>query len=324
MKNFYLLALAIISFNSAFSAPTITAISHGNWDNNTTWNLNRKPQNGDTVIILSGKRVIISNNQNHSASFMYIRIYGTLKLDGGKLTLNANSVMVVHTNGTLSGDGGASEKVRIGSNEVFRGNENPVIGPGIADGSTNNFMAFNDLPLPVKFIGYTVSVKNKNVFVQWSTSEEVNASIYEVQRSFDGTGWNTIAYISAAGNTGSVTNYSYTDKNITKTAYYRIKQVDMDGQCTYTPVRSARFGLSNDAVVTIASMPQGKILLQFPQEVKGNVVIRFTSLNGQLAGQQTINQPFGQIILNADANLKGSYVVSVNGQELHTAKQVIL
>jgi hypothetical protein len=57
--------------------------------------------------------------------------------------------------------------------------------------------------------------------------------------------------------------------------------------------------------------------------VKGNVVVRFITMGGQVAGQQTLNQPAGQVILNS--KLKGHYVIMVsNNHDLQTARQIIL
>lgn len=323
MKKLILIITAIFLYSVTFSNPVNKAASNGKWQTNATWNQGRKPATGDTIVIPLGKTVTIENNE--SLGLVYIKVYGILKLSGGKLNLADNSVIRVYSLGKLQGTGSPSEQLRIGNTRVFRGSEPAISGPMMADGTSSSFSAFAEV-LPVKFLGFSAVLKNKDVLVQWSTTEEVNASVFELERSFDAANWTTIAYVAAAGNTSATTNYSYTDKNINSgTVYYRVKQVDMDGKFTFTPVRSIKPGATQKAEVNIASMGQSKVLLQFPKEVSGTVVVRFTAPNGQLLAQQTLNRPFGQVVLNTTASLKGNYIISLtNGQDLNVAGKVIL
>jgi hypothetical protein len=321
MKRILLIATFILSI-SANAAPVIKAVNNGYWGNTSTWDLNRLPQVGDTIVIPALKTVTVNDDRTIDG-FVYVKIYGKLNFvnNNSTLKLGPTAKVLVFSGGTITASGSPSQKLRIGNNTVFDGNDPAVVGPKLLD--INGITDLDQAPLPVKFIGFTVALKNKDVLIQWSTSEEQNANLYEVERSLDGTNWNTIAYVTAAGNTTTVTNYSFSDKNITfKSAYYRIKQVDMDSRFSYTPVRSIKIGVENKADIKIAAMPQSKVLLQFPQEIKGTVTVRFIASNGQVAGQQTINQPIGQVILNTNS-LKGAYVVSVISADVQAAQQVI-
>jgi hypothetical protein len=276
MKRILLLATFILSISFSNAAPVIKAVNSGNWGNTNTWDLNRLPQVGDTIIIPVLKMVTVNDDRTING-FAYTKIYGRLNFANNNSTLKFGSTakLLVFPAGTITGGGTPSQKLRIGNNTVFDGNDPAVVGPKILDVN-----GISDIPLPVKFVGFTLTLKNKDILVQWSTSEEQNANLYEVERSLDGTNWTTIAYVTAAGNTTTITNYSFSDKNVTfKSAYYRIKQVDMDSRFSYTPVRSIKIGSETKADVKIAAMPQGKVLLQFPQEVKGTVTVRFISSN---------------------------------------------
>lgn len=327
MKQFNLLLLSVIAFSFSFAAPVIKVNNNnGAWRNASTWDLNRAPMDGDTVIIPAGKTVLIDNNWNIDPSRLYIKVYGTLKTasSGSKLIIGSGSTVIVYKDGVVSGAGSPSEIIKIGGNTVFEGDYPAVTGPMMANVSTMGFQSFSQSALPVKFIGFTVARQNSNVLVQWSTSEEVNAGMFELQRSTDASNWNTIAYVAATGNSSAVNNYAYTDKNSTASAlYYRIRQVDVDGKFTYTPVKAIRTG-TTATNLTIASV-QGKILLQVSEEIKGNLVVRFIGMNGQVAEQQTISGLAGQLVLAARPAVKGNYIVSVsNGQDVNVAKQIIL
>jgi hypothetical protein len=325
MKKFYLFVILIASFNVSFSAPVITASSSGYWNSTSTWNLNRLPQVGDTIVIPAVTAVTINDDQwlNGAA---YLKIFGKLSFQNNNSTLNLgdNSFIWVLENGQIFGGGSASQKLRLNGTAIFQGDDAPVNAPQMASISSNGFSAMlTSSPLPVKFVGFNLSHKNNDVLIQWSTSEEINAHMYFVERSLDGSNWNSIAYVDAAGHSSSVNNYAYTDKNISaKVVHYRIKEVDVDGKTVYTAVKSIKSETASVAEIKIAGI-SNKVLLQFPQEIKGNLTVRFVSRSGQVVDQQIINNPVGQVVLNS--KVTGNYIIAVsNGQSINSAKQVIL
>jgi len=87
--------------------------------------------------------------------------------------------------------------------------------------------------LPVQFIKFTVKCENGGALVTWTTAQEFNSDFFEVQSSMNGTNWQTIGTIAAAGYSSTVKNYSFTDTEATG-KLYRIKQVDLDGSLQYT------------------------------------------------------------------------------------------
>jgi hypothetical protein len=322
MKQFYLVVLFVISYNLAFSAPVIKATQNGNWQATSTWDQQRKPQNNDSIVIPTGKTVTI--NLSQTLNNVKITVQGTVRFANlfTYLSVNASSSINIVQGGKIEATLDFLQYLIFGGQTIFYAQQ--ISGPAYVSSSTNGFAGYD--PLPVKFVGFTASRKNtSDVLLQWSTSIEENARMYEVERSFDGSEWSTIAYVSAVGNSRDVNNYSYTDKNIpAKTAYYRVKQVDADNRFSFTDIKMVKFETKTAAAINIASV-QGKVLLQFPKEIEGNMIVRFVSLGGQVMDQQTISQPFGQIVLQTKSNIRGNYIVSVsNGKDVNIAKQVIL
>ncbi|HTM91942.1 MAG TPA: G8 domain-containing protein, partial [Flavisolibacter sp.] len=299
MRKFYLFVILVVLCNISFSAPVITASSSGYWNSAATWNLNRLPKVGDTIVIPGGKTVTIDDDQNFNG-FIYLKVVGTLNFqkNNSTLSVDAPSVLIVNPGGQITGSGSPSQKIRYNNSIIFDGNDAAIVGPQMATAVSNGFaaFAFASSPLPVKFVGFTVTRKNADVFIQWSTSEEMNADMYHVERSLDGTNWNTIAYVAAVGNSSTLNHYSFTDKNVSaKVVYYRIKEVDVDGKTAYTAVKSIKSETASVAEIKIAGI-SNKVLLQFPQEIKGNILVRFVSKSGQVVDQQIINNPVGQVV----------------------------
>jgi len=319
MKKFYLFVLCLFLFNTLFAGNIVGTTNNGSWQSNGTWNLNRKPQSGDTITIPAGKTIVVSGQI--SLNNVFLKVHGTVKFSGllSYLSLDGNSKVLVQPGGKVQSTIDLLQYLILGGQTIFFAGE--VTGPRQASVGSNGFQFFD--PLPVKFIGFSLTRRDKDVLVQWSTAEEVNASMYELERSLDGRNWDVIAYVSAIGNSSEVNNYSYTDKNMTSSvAYYRIRQVDVDGTFTYTDIKVIRTENKATANVVIASLPQ-KVMLQFPEEIKGKVIVRFVNTAGQVVDQQQLTNPVGQVILNS--KVTGMHIISLsNGQDLNIARQVIL
>lgn len=320
MKHIYLLCMAILACAISFAQNQIKlASSHGSWVNHSNWDLYRLPQDKDIIVIPSNTNLTIDTDVK--LTDVQVRVFGTVTFEknNSQVNLLGNSEVIVYDGGKIQGDL-SSQKLRLDNQTVFSGNNPPVIGPAIA---TTTFPSFSLVTLPVKFAGFSLTRRNNDVLVQWSTTEEVNALSFDVERSTDGNTWNRIANVPARGNSSSLTNYTYDDKNVTAAVvYYRIRQVDINGQYLYTSIQSVK-ATAAAADVKVAAI-SNRLVVQFPSQVKGAVEVRVVSLAGQVISKQVLRQPVGQVILNTP-HVKGAYVISVsNAQEINVAKQVVL
>ncbi len=94
-------------------------------------------------------------------------------------------------------------------------------------------------PLPVTFTSFEVLPFLDENEIYWTTTNEVNNSHFEIERSFDNTNWHTIGEIEAATQSTSLNHYTFTDDAFADGVnYYRIKQVDIDGTASYTIIKS--------------------------------------------------------------------------------------
>src|SRR5437762_14041499 len=119
MKQFLTLLTALVTAATVTAAPIIEAkTNNGNWNSSSTWDLNRKPQIGDIVIVPANILVLLDSSQ--SLSDLVVRITGTVRLSGEKVNLDNVSRVVVYTNDKMIVGGGKEQKTR-GSSEVMRG-----------------------------------------------------------------------------------------------------------------------------------------------------------------------------------------------------------
>ena len=91
--------------------------------------------------------------------------------------------------------------------------------------------------LPVTLTLFSAERQPAGVLLRWATASEENNRAFEVQRSADGTSFVTVASVAGHGNTSQPTSYSTTDRGASLgPLYYRLRQVDFDGQATFSPV----------------------------------------------------------------------------------------
>ena len=320
MKHVFTILIALAAAATAFAGTVITGVGNGNWATAATWNLNMKPQNGDTIIIPAGVNVAFTTTENLNG--VVIKIWGTLSMSGGgKLNLDDAGLIQVYSGGTITGTGN-SDQIKIGNTHVFKGASPPVVGSVYASNLTGGGFAPMST-LPVTFANFYVSRSNNDILVRWTTATENNNNHFEVERSFNGRDWSTIATIAAVGNSSQLNEYSFIDKNMkTSIAYYRIKQVDNDGRFTFTVVRSIKYAENGNDMEIFAG--KNKTVTILFQEMKSTASVKIFNLNGQAVTQQTYQQS-AYITLRLGNATPGVYVVQVTDENNQSqSKKIIL
>ena len=103
----------------------------------------------------------------------------------------------------------------------------------------------NSSALPVELTHFTAQWQNqnKNTLLTWQTATETNNSHFLIERSFDGVEFQTIGQVEGMGTTITSSEYQFTDPLETRnskleTIYYRLKQVDFNGDYDYSDVNT--------------------------------------------------------------------------------------
>jgi hypothetical protein len=107
--------------------------------------------------------------------------------------------------------------------------------------------------LPVSWVELKVtpSANEKNT-VSWATTKESENSHFEIERSVNGgDSFTKIGELKGTGWSSDVTHYSFADYDLPSfygSIYYRIKQVDFNGQYDYSKVLKARTGTATNSM----------------------------------------------------------------------------
>lgn len=136
--------------------------------------------------------------------------------------------------------------------------------------------------LPVEWTTFKAYPDREHIRLEWLIATELDNAGFEVQRSADGIGWQPIGFVAGRGTSQVPHLYKFTDPYpLPDFNYYRLKQLDLDGQFEYSDIVSAKVG-EERAVVRIYPNPASTELNFALQGVeKGPVSLRMYDLNGR-------------------------------------------
>jgi hypothetical protein len=107
----------------------------------------------------------------------------------------------------------------------------------------NVTLACSSCALPVELIDFEVERTDKSAILSWSTMSELDNKKFNIERSLDGVVFEKIGSIKGKGSSDQLTNYSFSDKNplARPIVYYRIQQMDKNGEYSYSEIKSVRY-----------------------------------------------------------------------------------
>lgn len=103
------------------------------------------------------------------------------------------------------------------------------------------FGNFCNLILPVELLTFTVEKRNQEVILNWQSLTETNNDYFEIQRRINGAPFETIGRLDGQGNSTEPEYYQFIDKPDKGLIYYRLKQIDFDGEVAYSETRQVEF-----------------------------------------------------------------------------------
>lgn len=135
-------------------------------------------------------------------------------------------------------------------------------------------------PLPVELISFSAKPVGNSVQLTWTTAWERNAQQFIVQRSQDLNEFNAIGSLPARGTTEQRQIYTLTDEwPLDGTNYYRLRQVDSDGQVTYSKPVAATSGDTAPALELVENPVDGQEIRAHVRNMAGSTY-RLMTLSG--------------------------------------------
>ncbi|HEX2848501.1 MAG TPA: T9SS type A sorting domain-containing protein [Chitinophagaceae bacterium] len=185
------------------------------------------------------------------------------------------------------------------------------------------------ISLPVTFISASAREENGLAIVQWTVTNEQQVSYYAVERSRDGSHFETIGQVPYREVQTSENTYQFKDNQppLTERYYYRIKQVDENGHFTYSSVlpvqsiiRSFSWSLQPNPAHEKAS-----VIIQAPVAVNGTLSL--LNVQGALLSKRLFKLPKGVSVHLLEGLFKlpaGTYIVSLETNGKVSSQNLII
>lgn len=207
----------------------------------------------------------------------------------------------------------------------------------IPDGIAFALAKFNGTALiPVELASFSASVENNSVTLSWKTITELNNAGFEIERKygdFNQEGdFSTIAFVKGNGTTQNINTYLYTDSPTERGTYtYRLKQVDLNGEFSYSAPLTVLF---DSNLLNSYSLSQN-----YPNPFNPTTVINFTipvktytnlsvyDITGALV-ESLVNSELEKGVYNINFSAKnlssGVYFYSLKAGDFHESKKMII
>ncbi|HVY76853.1 MAG TPA: T9SS type A sorting domain-containing protein [Puia sp.] len=162
---------------------------------------------------------------------------------------------------------------------------------------------------------YATYIASNNVKLSWSTTDEINAAYYEVERSTNASDFTAIGEVSADQSGASVHNYTANDQLAgvsSNIVYYRLRIVDESGKFVYSKVVPVKLDLPETSFSVYPNPVDSYTILNLLSNKQTTGTLRLIDNSGRqiLTRTITVNNGANSIMLDQLGNLpRGLYIV---------------
>jgi hypothetical protein len=163
---------------------------------------------------------------------------------------------------------------------------------------TNLILLLEGSSLPVELVIFNAVCEDNKTKISWITASETNNDYFSVERSPDAVEWEQLVYMDGAGNSNTSINYKAEDNEpFNNISYYRLKQVDFDGQYSYSSeVPVSCYDNHNLELISVTQDGNDDLVVIFTSSEGENCILTLYDYSGkqifskQLQAQQNTNE----------------------------------
>ncbi|MEO5675553.1 MAG: kelch repeat-containing protein [Chitinophagales bacterium] len=195
---------------------------------------------------------------------------------------------------------------------------------GYVGTGTNIFSEFSDFweytpdctLLPIELTSFSAVQKGSVIQINWTTESEFSNDYFTLEKSLDGSHFETLVVIKGAGNSSSQLNYIVEDDHpFTGENYYRLLQTDEDGKFTYSNIiLCTATGENMMRVLGVIPNPVlSDALINLDLSESDNLHVTLFDTEGTLVYDQSfsLNQGVQQLNIHLAALSGGIYLMKV-------------
>ena len=183
---------------------------------------------------------------------------------------------------------------------------------------------------PVELIYFDASADRDYNLLSWATAKEVENHYFAIEKSVDGRNFEVIAQVDGHGDYIGTLKYTYEDRNLIPIAYYRLRQVDFNGDFkVYETKRVLRKEVAEASLKVYPNPNNGhNVNLQFAGTGwHSTILVTVLDASGKTRHNQEIRYENGfndKFALDQLGLEPGLYIVQINSQEkIHRTKLIV-
>jgi hypothetical protein len=165
--------------------------------------------------------------------------------------------------------------------------------------------------LPLDYKSFEIESKNNAAYLVWSTYTERNNDYFEVEiADVNGLDFVSTGRVDGNGSSSTENHYSFLVENMKEGYYYfRLKQVDYNGDFSYSEIKSVTIAGDELAILKINKYLD-KISLNFNKNISQGSKIEVFEITGKQIYSQEVSVTSKKIEINE--NLKGMLLIKVS------------
>ncbi|HZG01766.1 MAG TPA: T9SS type A sorting domain-containing protein, partial [Chitinophagales bacterium] len=187
-------------------------------------------------------------------------------------------------------------------------------------------IGFGNAVLPVELSAFTGWNEGTINELAWQTESESNSRHFELERSYDGAVFETIALVEAAGYSTLTIDYTYTDNSPRAGFnYYRLKAVDLDGSYEYSNAIALEVKTKDAQCVLYPNPTVGNVYLQIDNRDGQTLRVELSDASGRVLATDLVsgvrlNQTVGFDLSNLPNGWYGVNVKNQNNEPVYGQK----
>ncbi|MEM6343382.1 MAG: T9SS type A sorting domain-containing protein [Bacteroidota bacterium] len=176
---------------------------------------------------------------------------------------------------------------------------------------------------PVEWVGFDGRVSGETVVLNWTTATELNNDHFVIERSTDGENFSSISSLAGNGTTNEKIDYQFVDRSpVNGDNYYRLKQVDFDGQFAYSEILRLKVEPNNFRYSLYPNPTSDQLHISSTE--KEITQIEILDLSGRKISVPSTQSDLYQWTLEVAHLQPGTYLVRVETENSHNPPQKVV
>lgn len=270
------------------------------------------------------------NAEGNANAVFVIKILGAMSTSVGAKVILINGTQADNVywmiNGALSIAGNADMQgnfivetgaVDIGTGANLDGRALTTDGAFSADAVTATSPPFTcpaAIALPVKWIYFRGNRAANGVALEWATTQQGPGSVFTIEKSADGMGYERMVSVPAAAGSGTTEDrYAAADPFPFPVTHYRVALTGPDGKDTYSQTIVVRAGNAAVPQPTV-HIKDGAVHLNYSSDVEGPASLSLYSMDGRRVASQGVSLVKSARIYRIECpEQSGMYLVYIEG-----------